>query len=78
MTTAQEVPEGESLARLEATVDFLVREVGDVKADLCDVRTAFRDLDSKVRTYFLWMLATLLGILAPSLIGLIVTLILKA
>ena len=78
MTTVQEVPEGERLARLEATVDYLVRKVGDVKSEVRDVRSAIRDLDSKMRTYFLWMLATLIGILAPSLIGLIVTLILKA
>ena len=78
MTTVQEVPEGERLARLEATVDYLVREVGDLKADVRDIRTAIRDLDSKVRTYFLWMLATLIGVLAPSLTGLIVTLRLKS
>ena len=68
MTTVQEVPEGERLARLEATVDYLVRKVGDVKSEVRDVRSAIRDLDSKMRTYFLWMLATLIGILAPSLI----------
>ena len=71
MTTTQEAPEGERLARLEATTEAVVREVGLIRQDI-------RDLDNKVRTYFLWTLGNLVGILAPSIIGLIVTLILKA
>ena len=39
MTTAtQEAPEGERLARIEATVESLVREVSDIKAELRDIR----------------------------------------
>ena len=34
MTTAQETPDSDRLSRLEVTVDYLVREVGDIKADL--------------------------------------------
>ncbi len=38
MTTAQETPDSERLSRLEVTVDYLVREVGDIKADLRQMR----------------------------------------
>ena len=38
-TTTQEAPEGERLARLEATVQALVREVSDIKAELRDIHT---------------------------------------
>ena len=38
MTTAQETPDSERLSRLEAAVDCLVREVGDMKADLRQMR----------------------------------------
>ena len=39
MTTAQETPDSDRLSRLEVTVDYLVREVGDIKADLRQMRT---------------------------------------
>ena len=38
MTTTQETPDSERLSRLEAAVDCLVREVGDMKADLRQMR----------------------------------------
>ena len=38
-TSTQEAPEGERLARLEATVEALVREISDMKADIRDIRT---------------------------------------
>ena len=38
-TTTQEAPEGERLARLEAIVEALVREVSDIKAELRDIHT---------------------------------------
>ena len=38
-TSTQEAPEGERLARLEATVEALVREVSDMKADIRDIRS---------------------------------------
>ena len=39
MTTTQETPDSDRLSRLEVTVDYLVREVGDIKADLRQMRT---------------------------------------
>jgi hypothetical protein len=39
-TTTQEAPEGERLARIEATLDALIREVSDVKAEIRDIRTS--------------------------------------
>ncbi len=38
-TSTQEAPEGERLARLEATVEALVREVSDIKAELRDIHS---------------------------------------
>ena len=38
-TSTQEAPEGERLARLEATVEALVREISDMKADIRDIRS---------------------------------------
>ena len=38
MTTTQETPDSDRLSRLEVTVDYLVREVGDIKADLRQMR----------------------------------------
>ncbi len=43
MTTTQGTPESERLTRLEVTVDFLVREVGDVKSDLRQIRIESRE-----------------------------------
>ncbi len=40
MTTAtKEAPEGERLSKLEATVEALVREVSDIKAELRDIHS---------------------------------------
>ena len=39
-----EAPEGERQARLEAAVEHLVREVGDLKADGRDMRAEMRDI----------------------------------
>ena len=38
-TAPPEAPEGERLARLEAAVEHLIREVSDLKADGRDMRT---------------------------------------
>ena len=43
MTTTQGSSDSERLSRLEVTVDYLVREVGDIKADLRQIRTESRD-----------------------------------
>ena len=39
MTTAQQAPEGERLARIEAVVESLVREVNDTKQDVRELRS---------------------------------------
>ena len=53
MAVAQETPESDRLARLEATVDYLVREVGDIKvmmaSGMSDVRTELREEIGGVR-----------------------------
>ena len=37
-TATQEAPEGERLARIEATLEALVRETSEMKADIRDIR----------------------------------------
>ena len=49
MTTAQETPDSDRLSRLEVTVDYLVREVGDVKADLRQMRIDFGEHNRALR-----------------------------
>ena len=44
VTAPPETTEGERLARLEAVVEALVREVGDIKADIRDLRTMMNRL----------------------------------
>ncbi len=39
MTTTQQAPEGERLARIEAVVESLVREVSDTKQDIRELRS---------------------------------------
>ena len=77
MVAIQEVPEGERLARIEATLDALVRQNNDFKGDLREVREEMRETRKENRTYFFWILGILIGIWTPSLVGLIVTIILK-
>ena len=61
MAIIQERTESERLARVEATVDALVREVSDLR--------------SAERTHFFWLLGILIGVIAPTMLGLLVTLI---
>ena len=49
MTTTQEAPEGERLARVEATLDSLTREVTSVWAAISDIRTEMRDIRAEIR-----------------------------
>ena len=51
----------ERLARLEATAEALVRDVGDLR--------------TTERTHFFWILGILLGIFLPLIVGLLVSLI---
>ena len=54
MAVAQETPESDRLARLEATVDYLVREVGDIKAmmgsEMRGIRTELHEAIDGVRS----------------------------
>ena len=78
MTTAtQEAPEGERLARIEATLEALVRESGESRGDMRQMREEIRETRKEARAYFFWILGILIGVIAPSLIGLLVTVILK-
>ena len=61
MAIIQERTESERLARVEATVEALVREVSDLR--------------SAERTHFFWLLGILIGVIAPTMLGLLVTLI---
>ena len=61
MAIIQESTVSERLARVEATVDALVREVSDLR--------------SAERTHFFWLLGILIGVIAPTMLGLLVTLI---
>ena len=61
MAMVQERAEGERLARVEATVEALVREVSDLR--------------SAERTHFFWLLGILVGVIAPAMLGLLVSLI---
>lgn len=89
MTTAtQEVPEGERLARIEATLELLLRQNSDIRedirtlttnvsADMRDVREEIRDVRKSSRSHFFWTLGVIIALLAPILGGLIMNFILN-
>ena len=56
-TAPPEVPEGERLARLEAAVEHLIREVSDLKADGRDMRAEMRDIRSAMNRFMFAMIA---------------------
>jgi len=49
MTTTQGSSDSERLSRLEVTVDYLVREVGDIKSDLRQIRVESREDNRSLR-----------------------------
>ena len=57
MATIQERTENERLVRVEATLEALVHEVNDLR--------------SAERTHFFWLLGILVGIIAPTMLGLL-------
>ena len=57
MTAPPEAPEGERLARLEAAVEHLIREVSDLKADGRDMRAEMRDIRSAMNRFMFAMIA---------------------
>ncbi len=48
-TATQEVPEGERLARIEATLEAVLREMNDANADRLDIRADMRDICTEIR-----------------------------
>lgn len=69
-TTSEQDTANERLARVEATVESLVQEIGQIQSNL-------REMRAEMRAHFLWILGILPGVIASSMIALIVTLILK-
>ena len=69
-TATQEAPEGERLARIETSLEFLMREASQSREDM-------REMRKDMRVYFLWLLGIMLGLIAPSLLGLLAAVILK-
>ena len=53
MKAPPEAPEGERLARLEAAVEHLIREVSDLKADGRDMRAEMRDMRATMNRHLL-------------------------
>ena len=74
-TATQEAPEGERLARIEASLEFLIREAGESREDMREMREDMREMRKDMRIYFLWILGALLGILTPILVGLLIAVI---
>lgn len=80
MTTTQEAPGGERLAKLEATTESLVREVVDVKSELRDVRSEIRDIRTEIRDLRSMInrnLVTTLGLTMSMWVTLIIALLLR-
>ena len=117
VTTTREATESERLARIEATLDLLVRQNSDIREDIRalsggvrediralsgevkediraldsdnradmrdirgemrDVREEIRDVRKSSRTHFFWTLGVLIGLLGPTLAGLVVNFILN-
>ena len=60
MTAPPEAPEGERLARLEAAVEHLIREVSDLKADGRDMRTVMNRFMFAMITMWVMVIITIL------------------
>ena len=59
-TSTQEAPEGERLARIEAIVESLVREVSDIRADIRDMRTMMNRMWFTMVAMWVTIIVTLL------------------
>ena len=70
MTTLPETPEGERLARVEASVEALVREVSDTKEDVRPLRTM-------VHRNFQCTIGLMFGTLIPMWVSLIVVTVMR-
>ena len=84
MVATQEAPEGERLARIEATLDAVLREVSDARADRRDIRSEMRDIRTEmgnIRTIMnrnlIWTMGLMVSILIPMWVSIIVIVLLK-
>jgi len=60
MTTTQDVPEGERLAKVEAAVESIVREMSELRADLRELRSEIHSLSVKIDRNFLWTIGIIM------------------
>ena len=70
MTTPQEVPEGERLAKVEADVESLVRDTTEIKADI-------RDLRSVIDRNFQWTIGLIMPMWVTIIIAIIVAILVR-
>ena len=75
MTATREAPEGERIARVEARLESLTREVGrlweevrDIRAELRDIRAEIRDIRTTVNRILLAMFAMWITIIITILL----------
>ncbi len=65
------------MTSLRGEMNGLRGEMNGLRVENEGLRIEMRDIRRSIRTYFFWILGILLGVLTPSLIGLIVTLAIK-
>ena len=56
-----EAPEGERIARLEALVESVIREMTDMKADIRDLRTEIRDIRATMNRHLLIIIGIMIS-----------------
>ena len=56
-----EAPEGERIARLEALVESVIREMSDMKADIRDLRTEIRDIRATMNRHLLIIIGIMIS-----------------
>ena len=86
MATAQEAPEGERLAKVEADVESLVRETGEVRADLRNLRSEVQSVrvemqsgldrvNARIDRNFLWTLGVMITMWVSIIVAIIVAIL---
>lgn len=77
MTTEQETPDDSRLTRLEITVDYLVRELGEIRAEMrlqreetsrqaLATQQALELVRQESRRDFRWIIGTFIGVMVPT------------
>lgn len=74
MTAPPETTEGERLARLEAGVEALVREVSDLKADGRDMRAEMWDMRTAMNRHLLIIMGAVISTWLTVILAIIVIL----